>query len=97
MAWSMARNTFSVTGVSAPGMDAFGDMINAWFTAERNPPVPCPLCGAERDINAYRLDPQWGFSTPGFGFFDMYELSPEFIAAFAAELGEPVRLVSVVR
>lgn len=78
-------------------LGTFGDMINVWFTSDNNPPVPCPLCGAEHDINAYRLDPQWGFSTLGFGFFDIYELSPEFIAAFGAELGEPVRLVSVSR
>lgn len=71
----------------------FYDMVGGWCAAEGFPPVKCPLCGAESGIQDYRCEPPWGFSQIGFQFWNIGEITPEFLEEFAAMLGEPVRVV----
>ena len=68
-------------------------MTEEWFTDEGNHPVPCPGCGESFDIRDYLLEPAWGFSQIGFTFWNLSDMTEEFVAEFAAVLGEPVRVV----
>lgn len=70
----------------------FMEMVEAWYWAEGYPPVPCPECGAASEIRDYEMDMPWGFSQIAFAFWNTVgALSEDFVDAFAAELGEPVR------
>ena len=73
--------------------EEFYDMTEAWFSGEDNPPVPCPCCGESFDIRDYVLEPPWGFSQIGFTFWNLWDMTDEFVEEFAAVLGEPVQVV----
>ncbi len=73
--------------------EEFYNMTEAWFSGEDNPPVPCPCCGQSFDIRDYVLEPPWGFSQIGFVFWNLWDMTEEFIAEFATVLGEPVQVV----
>ena len=49
----------------------------------------CPGCG--EDIG--EEFPPWGFSQIGFTFWNLSDMTDEFVAEFAAVLGEPVQVV----
>ncbi len=77
-------------------VEHFMEMVETWYTAEGYPPIPCPECGAASEIRDYKMDIPWGFSQIGFAFWNTVgDLSEDFVAEFAAELGEPVRRVYV--
>ena len=73
--------------------EEFYDMTEAWFSGEDNPPVSCPCCGESFDIRDYVLEPPWGFSQIGFTFWNLLDMTEEFVEEFAAVLGEPVQVV----
>lgn len=75
-------------------VEQFVEMVATWCTAEGYPLVPCPECGAASEIRDYKMSMPWGFSQIGFAFWNTVgDLSEDFVAEFAAELGEPVRRV----
>lgn len=77
-------------------VEDFYDLVEAWYMAEDWPPVTCPVCGKASDIRTFMLEPTWGFSQIGFGFWNLHEdLTEDFVAEFSAVLGEPVRVVEV--
>lgn len=73
--------------------EQFYDMTGEWFTGEGNMPVSCPCCKKSADIREYILEPPWGFSQIGFTFWNLWDMTEDFAAEFAAVLGEPVRAV----
>ena len=74
-------------------VEQFYDMTEQWFTDEGNPLIPCPSCGKSSDIREYILDPPWGFCQIGFVFWNLWDITDEFIAEFTSVLGEPVRVI----
>lgn len=74
----------------------FMEIVETWYWAEGYPPVPCPECGAASEIRDYKMDMPWGFSQICFAFWNTVgDLSEDFAAEFATELGESVRLVYI--
>ena len=74
-------------------VEQFYDMTEQWFTDEGNPLISCPSCGKSSDIREYILDPPWGFCQIGFVFWNLWDITDEFIAEFTSVLGEPVRVI----
>lgn len=71
------------------------DLIETWWNAEGNEDVICPACLQPSSLLAFRSDPVWGFSNLSFQFWNINaRFSESFLATFAKELGEPVRLVT---
>lgn len=74
-------------------VEQFYDMTEQWFTDEGNPLISCPSCGKSSDIREYILDPPWGFCQIGFVFWNLWDITDEFIAEFTSVLGGPVRVI----
>lgn len=76
--------------------EGFFEVVAAWNTDEDWTRAVCPACGEASAITDWQLDPAWGFSQIGFAFWNLNgELTEDFVAEFAAVLGEPVRVVEV--
>lgn len=75
--------------------EQYYDLIETWWNAAGNEDVICPACQHASPLPAFRSEPVWGFSNLSFQFWNINaRFSENFLAAFAKELGEPVRLVT---
>ena len=77
--------------------EGFFEVVAAWNTDEDWTRAVCPACGRSFRHNGLAGSNQpGGFSQIGFAFWGLNaELTEDFVDEFAAELGEPVRVVEV--
>ncbi|WP_049847842.1 hypothetical protein [Trabulsiella odontotermitis] len=75
--------------------EQYYDLIETWWNAEGNDDVICPQCQQSSPLPAFKSEPVWGFSNLSFQFWNINaRFSDHFLAVFAKELGEPVRVVT---
>ncbi|WBX95846.1 hypothetical protein [Chryseobacterium gambrini] len=68
------------------------DSISTWLE-HKTDTVKCPLCNYETDINAFEFSPAFGFSNLGFTFWNIPDLTDEFIEIFEQKLECNVNVV----
>jgi Zn ribbon nucleic-acid-binding protein len=73
-------------------VDEEWESIAAW-SDDKTDTVKCPICSYEADINAFGFSPEFGFSNLGFVFWNIPDLSDEFIALVEQKLDCKVNVV----
>lgn len=68
------------------------EMISQWFEADSSI-VKCFLCDYESDINDFEFSPTFGFSNLRFTFWNIQELTDDFVKTFEEKLDCKLKIV----